>query len=249
MSTKAINAAALAPHAAANRMSSGDFNATVTAVTSAFGDPTRRAIYLMASETEAGITATAAAARFGLHPNVARHHLEKLAAGGYLDVEIGRPSGAGRPSKRYRSNARPVEIASPVRRDDLLVALLARSLQLIPREIAETMAEEVGETYGTALARAIEPADHQRSLTAALRAVAEALTAHGFATHPQDDRPSELRIVSDLCPFGDVAIEHPVMCAIDRGMVRGMLNHLYGEVDPTTSASRPSGATACEVSV
>ena len=31
------------------------------------------------------------------------------------------------------------------------------------------------------------------------------------------------------CPFGDVAIEHPVICAVDRGMVKGMLAALYGD--------------------
>ena len=43
------------------------------------------------------------AAEVGVHPNVARHHLDKLAAGGYLEVVVERAegAGAGRPSKRY----------------------------------------------------------------------------------------------------------------------------------------------------
>ena len=61
-----------------------DFSAAVSAVTSAFGDPTRRDIYLAIRETPAGVTATEVAERFALHPNVARHHLEKLSAGGSL---------------------------------------------------------------------------------------------------------------------------------------------------------------------
>lgn len=230
-------------------LDASDFSVTVSAVTSAFGDPTRRAIYIMATSHRDGVTAAEAAAQFGVHANVARHHLEKLAGGGYLDVEVGTPSGAGRPSKRYTSSGRTVEIAGPVKRDDLLVALLARALALIPKDKAAAMAEEVGEEYGAALADAIKPTDHQRSLRAAMQTVADALTAHGFAAHTSGRRPSELRIVSELCPFGTVAIEHPVMCAIDRGMVRGMLTKLYGEVHPTLETSRPQGATACEVSV
>ena len=48
---------------------------------------------------------------FELHPNVARHHLDKLAGGGYLEVAIDRGAGggAGRPSKRYRASAPTVE--------------------------------------------------------------------------------------------------------------------------------------------
>ena len=38
----------------------------------------------------------------------------------------------------------------------------------------------------------------------------------GFGTIAADDR---LRIVSDHCPFGGAPIEHPVICAVDRGLV------------------------------
>ncbi|HET7924316.1 MAG TPA: hypothetical protein VFL30_05420 [Rhodanobacteraceae bacterium] len=55
------------------------------------------------------------AERFELHPNVARHHLEKLAAGGYLDVELARHESAGRPSKRYRASAHDTNLAFPPR--------------------------------------------------------------------------------------------------------------------------------------
>ena len=61
-----------------------EFASAVTAITGAFGDRTRRNIYLRARESEDGVTAGDTAEAFDLHPNVARHHLDKLAAGGYL---------------------------------------------------------------------------------------------------------------------------------------------------------------------
>jgi predicted ArsR family transcriptional regulator len=72
----------------------------VSAITNAFGDPTRRGIYLFAREHAEGVTASQVAEQFGLHPNVARHHLDRLAAGGYLEVAVERAegAGAGRPS-------------------------------------------------------------------------------------------------------------------------------------------------------
>ena len=57
-------------------LSPTEFSSVVTAITSAFGDPTRREIYLFARASEAGVTASAVATQFDLHANVARHHLD-----------------------------------------------------------------------------------------------------------------------------------------------------------------------------
>ena len=88
----------------------------------------------------------------------------------------------------------------------------------------------------------------QRSFRSALHAVADALTAHGFAAHAEK-RGNELRIVSEHCPFGDAAIEHPVICAVDRGLVKGMLAALYGDTEPATKSSLPMGDDVCVTAV
>ena len=127
-------------------LTDAEFSADVAAVTSAFGDPTRRHIFLFAREAERGVTAAEVAEHFDLHPNVARHHLDKLAAGGYLEVYVERAESGNveRPSKRYRCREDDVSLAFPARRDDLLVTLLGRGLALVPDDKAEAMAEEVG---------------------------------------------------------------------------------------------------------
>jgi predicted ArsR family transcriptional regulator len=226
---------------------SADFNAMVAAVTSAFGDPTRREIYLFARGTETGVTAGEVAEQFSLHPNVARHHLDKLAAGGYLSVHVVRPEhgGAGRPSKRYQASGKDSS-DFPARRDDLIVTLLGRTLARLPVDEAQALAEEVGEEYGRGLAAAMSPTDSAaRSRRAAMQAVADALTAHGFAAHAEARGNGTLAIINEQCPFGAAAHEHPVICAIDRGMVRGMLAGLYGETMPVTESSRALGDDAC----
>jgi len=234
----------------------GSFTATVSAITDAFGDPTRRGIYLFARDG-GGVTAAQLADEFGLHPNVARHHLDKLAAGGYLEVAVERTegAGAGRPSKRYRAVA-GAGVDVPVHSEDLVLALLGRTLALLPHDQAETVAEQVGQEYGRAMAASLTGltdtgaalAAGQRSLRSAMQAVADALTAHGFAAHT-DQRNDQLRIISNHCPFGDVAIEHPVVCAVDRGMVKGMLGALYGDADVATESSLPQGDTFCSTVV
>jgi predicted ArsR family transcriptional regulator len=225
-----------------------DFSAAVSAVTSAFGDPTRRDIYLTIRETADGVTAAEIAERFDLHPNVARHHLEKLSAGGYVVVDVHRADGAraaGRPSKRYRVAELDTELVFPPRRDDLLANLLARALDVLPPDQAEAMAEEVGFDYGRTLAERMAPSEGHRSVKAALATVAEALTAHGFAAHAEASGAS-LTIVSEQCPFGAAAQAYPhVVCAVDRGLIRGLMSGLYGDTQPIFEATRPDGDAHC----
>lgn len=231
---------------AGQELSPTEFASAVTAITNAFGDPTRREIYLYAHAHPEGVSAGDTARHFDLHANVARHHLDKLASAGHLDVDLAKPDGGvGRPSKRYRASEPAVRLEVSVRHDDILVSLLGRALALLPREAAEKMAEEVGVEYGRAMAHAIDPSDTHRSYQGALHAVADALSAHGFAARAERTDDDEYRIVAQHCPFGDAAVEHPVICAVDRGMVQGMLGQLYGPAGTDTEASKPQGDDVC----
>jgi predicted ArsR family transcriptional regulator len=265
------------PQAALGGTAGNNFTAAVSAITDAFGDPTRRRIYLFVREQKSqdGVTAATVADEVGVHPNVARHHLDKLAAGGYVEVAARPQDGsrrkAGRPSKRYVAVLTDPVNEVPVHTEDLVLALLGQALARMPRAEAEAMAEEVGATYGRSLASGLtgDTGSHghgpdpraagQRSLRSAMQAVAAALTAHGFAARTSEPVLAAgrrdvdgLRIISDHCPFGNVAIEHPVLCAVDRGMVRGMLAVLYpsaGSLDVVTAASKAHGDTLCATAV
>ena len=226
------------------------FSASVAAVTSAFGDPTRREIYLHV-RTNPDTTASAVADAFSLHPNVARHHLDRLAAGGYLQVTLRAPgSGAGRPAKHYRAidehQSSDVEILG--HRDDLLVSLLAGAVARLGPEQAEVLAEQVGEDYGGQLAQRMQPGDSPRSVRAAMHAIADALTAHGFDARAEH-RGDATAVVSGHCPFGEAAASNPALCAVDRGLVRGLLAGLCGtpavEAVPVVLSSRARGDDAC----
>ena len=229
-------------------LSPEEFTAAVAAVTNAFGDPTRRDIYLFVRTAADGVTASEVAEHFALHPNVARHHLEKLNSGGYVTVDIARTEGArpaGRPSKRYHATELDHAFVLPLKHDDVLANLLARALDALGAEQAEGLADEVGYEYGRVLAQRMEPGAGHRSARTAIAAVADALTAHGFAAHTEA-RGNDLAIVSECCPFGETAQQYPhVVCALDRGMIRGMLAGLYGETSPHFEASRPDGDDHC----
>ena len=167
---------------------------------------------------------------FALHPNVARHHLEKLAAGGYLDVELARHESAGRPSKRYRASRR--RHATSRSRP----AATTCSARCSPRALERLPVDEARDDRRRGRLR-VRPRDRgahgaaegHRSVKAAVASVADALTAHGFAAHAES-RGNALTLVAEHCPFGEAARQYPhVLCAVDTGMVKGMLEGLYGE--------------------
>ncbi len=234
---------------ATRALSPTEFANQVNAITSAFGDPTRRNIYLLVREHPGGVTAAEVAESTGLHPNVARHHLEKLAGGSYLEVSQRSPAGAGRPAKVYRASEPELFLEVDVGHDDILVTLLGKALSRLPAGEAAELAEEVGLEFGRQMATTMgDTSDGQRSFRSALHVVADALSAHGFAAHAERDG-DELRIVSGHCPFGDVAIEHPVICAVDRGMVKGLLGSLYGDTEVAVTSSVARGDAECVTDV
>jgi predicted ArsR family transcriptional regulator len=243
-----------APHPAPTADSEGDdgrFSAVVAAVAAAFGDPTRRDIFLHV-RSRPGVTATEVAQNFSLHPNVARHHLQRLLDGGYLRVEMARTApGAGRPAKQFFCVEEELTIGVQARRDDLLMRLLAEAMQRLGLEEAERMAAHVGEQYGRSLAARMTPGEGQRTVRAAMHVIADTLTAHGFAAHAED-RGETTAVVAEHCPFGNAGTTNPVLCAVDRGMVTGLLAGLCGEASaqalPVVLSSRARGDDACAAS-
>ncbi|MGH8981202.1 MAG: helix-turn-helix domain-containing protein, partial [Acidimicrobiales bacterium] len=136
-----VSVAVRVPSAPATTSEDARFASHVAAVTAAFGDPTRRDIFLRV-RAASGMTATAVATAVSLHPNVARHHLDRLVAGGYLRVETERRpqgAGAGRPSKRFHPVAGDAAVEFLTRRDDLLVTLLVKAFDLLGPCVAEEM--------------------------------------------------------------------------------------------------------------
>ena len=234
-------------------LENSEFASIVTAITGAFGDPTRREIYLYVREHEEGTNASQIAEVFNLHPNVARHHLDKLLSGGYLEVSLQKNTGssAGRPSKTYKISNPQKPLNIDVRRDSILISLLARTLSLLPTEEAEMLAEEVGSEVGRSMAKSLGIKESQRSFRAATDAIVDALISHGFSARAELSENGQLRILSDHCPFGSMPIEHPVICAVDRGLVRGMISVLYGEAETSLTSSLPMGNDVCvtEISI
>ncbi len=220
----------------------GLFDATVSSLTHSFGDRTRRAIYLYVRE-HPGATATALAEHCGVHPNVVRHHLERLVEGGYVVAEAVHRATVGRPAKGYRALETAGTMEALVRRDALLVSLLERALARLDAETAESIAREVGVEYARGLSGDVT-LEATRPIKAALASISGLLSAHGYAARAEHDG-EEIVVVAETCPFGVAAQSHPMLCAVDRGLLAGMLEGVGRTRSAVTLTSRAEGADAC----
>jgi len=221
------------------------FAAQVSSLTHSFGDPTRRSIFLFLRENP-GATVVDLSSEVGVHANVVRHHLEKLTEGGYVEAYSESREGPGRPARRYRVIDDQLSVEGSVRRDALLVALLQRALATLGPEAAEALAADVGREYGKKLVAPSSQSERQHSAQEAMRSIAGILTAHGFEARLESDENSQ-SLVNDNCPFGTAAQHHPVLCAVDRGLVAGMLEGMGVSPTKVTLSSRARGDEDCRV--
>lgn len=225
------------------QMDTQALNRSIGDLTAALGDPTRRGIYIAVRQSPEGMTTSVVADLFDIHSNVARHHLDRLAEDGYVEVSTRRPAGktgpgAGRPAKWYTATSKVIDLHFPARRPDLLSDLLLRVLERVGPEDVSAVAREVGRTYGTQLAAEIGvPADP--GFEDAVRAVVGAMTGVGFGISADLDSS---RLLTNFCPFGENAVNHPeVVCALDQGLVAGLMQSIDPACRPTVTPHRVAG--------
>lgn len=218
-------------------MDAAQLDRTIADLAGALGDSTRRGIYITVRQAPEPMTASQVAELFGIHPNVARHHLDRLATDGYLHTSRRRPSGkrgpgAGRPAKCYQATDKPIELQFPPRRYDLLAELLVQVVEKLDPKEAPHVAEDVGRRYGLALAAEIGLPE-EAGFDAAVKAVATVMTGMGFG---READLSHRQLLTHHCPFGQTALDHPeVICSLDQGIMKGLFHALNTSARPTTT--------------
>lgn len=227
----------------------GSFTGAVQALSKALGDPTRREIYLWVRE-HGSVTAQEVGRQFQLHPNVARHHLDRLAASGYVEASLDRtnPSQVGRPSKHYRSSGVPLLVDGIGEQATLLGRLLARALEMLDHETAAQLAYEVGLDYGHEIGRQMNGLEATKSIATSLKLVADALTRSGFSSS-EDSHNASLSLKNMSCPFGALVADHPVLCVTESGIIEGLLESLAVNGDLARAEPVRGGTSGCEVRI
>jgi predicted ArsR family transcriptional regulator len=183
-------------------------------------DPARRSLYEYVVGQRREVSRNEAAEAVGLQRTLAAFHLDRLAAGGLLEVGYRRLGpragpGAGRPAKLYRRAKTERSYSAPPREYARAARLFAEAIE---RAGAEPMLYDVARARGIAAARALArdttDADHF-----SLDELIGHLTASGYEPYA-DEGSVRLR----NCPFDSVAQEFAaVTCGMNLALVQGML--------------------------
>ena len=203
-------------------MATESFDAQIEVITSALGDTTRRGIYVMIRESHEPVTAAQIAKAFDIHPNVARHHLDRLASSDFIRVSHARPEHptSGRPAKRYEVTEKSVNLQYSARKYDKLAELLTAVIERLDDGRALDLAEDVGHEFGRSLGAEIGIPDQEGYEVAAM-AVATAMMGSGLGASTV---PGEIRIVAQCCPLRDESADgSEIIRRIDHGIVQGLL--------------------------
>ncbi|HLX21437.1 MAG TPA: hypothetical protein VKR23_14930 [Gaiellaceae bacterium] len=170
---------------------------------SAVGDPGLRSALAFVRSHEQCVTADELAAEEGVHRNVARSRLERLARAGLLETGTTR-AGVGRPAKTYRAAPELEAIEFPAHHTAELVGLLADGRDDL---------HEVGVAFGRGLA---EAAGLKAGRT--LDDVCAGLRRLGFQAARDGGS-----IVTPTCPLRPLVAAEPRLASIDEGMWSGLL--------------------------
>ena len=215
----------------------------------AVGDPGLRAALLFVRGQPGAITADDLAAHEGVHRNVARGRLERLADAGLVESVFERRSGrsgpgAGRPAKLYRAAPELSGIEFPARGYETLVGLLADSH---PGAEGRRRLRDVGIDFGRHLARSggLRPS---KRFDRGLERVCAAIRSLGYQATLERAAAGEAVISTSTCPLRPLVTTHPGAVAIDEGMWAGLVEAGVAGVEAADVACETGGcadATAC----
>ncbi len=184
------------------------------------GDPELRETLLVVRRRPRASSIREVADATGVHRNVARRRLERLAAAGLLTASFERPPGrtgpgAGRPAKVYSPAPETTAIEFPERRYPELVGLLVDA-------VPTRRLREVGLLFGTALAAAagVEPARDPR---AGLERLCDAMGELGFQARLAGIEHGRAEIVTPTCPLRPLVVANPAVAEVDHALWRGLV--------------------------
>lgn len=209
-----------------------DAGASELSAVAALGEPARRALYAYVVAQGRPVSREEAAAATSMKRATAAFHLDRLVAGGLLEVAFARPSGrsgpgAGRTAKLYARSCRDIAVSLPPRRYELAGEVLATAIeeaQLSGQPVQEALARVAGQA-GRRLARTAGqgPGTERQRAVGAAAGLTGALAHAGY--EPRTAAGGEIELAN--CPFHELAQHHPALvCGLNLHLLRGLLTEM-----------------------
>ena len=209
---------------------------TVAGPDDPLSQPTRAKLFGLLADQATPSTTAELAERVGLHPNGVRTHLEVLRAAGLIARDRARSS-RGRPPDAWTlaPDAQPGGRAPTAYQD-------------LGRWLARALTRPAGlrgiESTGRQIGRELPPAGADTGSEALERA----LTGLGFQpiVTLRDDDGMQLRLRN--CPYrAAVHANQPAVCALHKGVTRGLLDTLHPDAKLTRFVPHDPDAAGCEL--
>ena len=222
-------------------------------LTAVLADGTRYRIYRSIMERP-GVQVTVAevAELFGLHPNVARMHLGKLAQVDLLSTSLRKSDGGGRPARLYQLSDHVSSICLPPRRYELLAALAVAALsETADVKAVNRVCKDFGRDAGRQMLEA-RGGNAKFDRDAAVALLTEVINDSGMIAVTEWDG-SALAVDIRNCVFKEISTSRPdLVCGMHHAFMEGVVealsnDHARPRIDSQCSISHGDGA--CHMSV
>jgi predicted ArsR family transcriptional regulator len=202
--------------------------------------PTRARLFGLLSELRRPVGTEELAGHVHLHVNGVRTHLERLREAGLVTRERTRQA-RGRPRDMWTVAAEAQPGGDPPSAYGNLSQWLARLVT--PRKVGMRAVEATGREIG----REIAPESRAETAEETMHSV---LAALGFQPRRELDEEGTLTYKLCNCPYRDAVRENqPVICALHRGMTRGLLDAIAPDAELTAFVPRDPYDAGCLISL
>ena len=206
----------------------------------ALAQASRARLFRLLAELQRSASTEELAERLGLHPNGVRMHLERLHEAGLVARERERRP-RGRPRDSWSIDPQAGPSGDPPSAYSDLSRWLARAFDSQRSRVTEV--ESTGREVGRELA------EHGEADTAEAR-LHQALTALGFRPTRTLSRDGRLDYTLGNCPYREaVRANQAVVCALHRGLTRGLLDQMSPGTDLTAFVPRDPDIAGCLIQV
>lgn len=203
-------------------------------------EPTRARLFELLTELRRPATSDELSTLSGRHPNTVRVQLRRLADAGLVERT---------PVRQRRGRPRHMWVCAPTampggRRPEAhghLSRWLARAYG------TDSASLEDIERTGTTIGRELAPGAEKRGVRAAMR---DALTGMGFQPRADALGDTGVRFTLGNCPYREAVRENqPVICALHRGITRGLLHQLDPRAELTDFVPNDPDTAGCLIDV